>query len=319
MPSKPQTNKSPILYEEGHLGISTWCLPHLFKHTYLRLFRHSHTRSSNDSKSPTTHLHDQLPSTELIKLSRTLLLLQPDLVTLWNCRRHLILSGHLLVPSELKFSELVLQLKPKSATTFNYREWLFQAHHSSPTPSLVSDNAAERIGGDQAVDLLTEQRLQSELQLSLRCCEKYERNYYSWSHRAWIFQRLIPQIVGDNKDELYRRIVDDLAITRTYLEANISDYSCCHYRHILYRKLDSFGIPFERQYWNAITDEVEFCDRMLKLYTNKECFLLHRRAMISFVLRFRPHEQSLCQETEQYLFGLNRNNLDVFPENSLQF
>lgn len=290
-------------------------MPHLFKHTYLRLFpRSNHKTASSKEVKPhhTASPHDHLPANELEKLTRILLLLQPDLVTLWNARRNLILKDHLRVVSELKFSELVLQLKPKSASTFNYREWLFSTalnFHTAPL-QLVNN------GVDLEEELLSEQRIHAELTLSLKCCEKYERNYYAWSHRAWVFQRLIPRIATD-KEEIYRRVIEDLQVTQNYLEANISDYSCCHFRHNLFRKIAFFGIPFEERYWEMITREVEFCDRMLKLYEKKECFLLHRRAMLSFIFQFRPHDRQLCEVTEKYLFGLNRQNLDVFPENSL--
>lgn len=56
----------------------------------------------------------------------TILLLNPDIKTLWNKRRLLILDKKAQLDFELNFVRLVLSFKPKSQDALNYRKWLLR-------------------------------------------------------------------------------------------------------------------------------------------------------------------------------------------------
>ena len=61
-----------------------------------------------------------------------------------------------------RLCELALHRKPKSAGAWRFRSWLVLQHHV--------DHCCAVFDFDK------------ELALSLRCCDKYPRNYYGWAH-----------------------------------------------------------------------------------------------------------------------------------------
>lgn len=58
----------------------------------------------------------------------TILLLNPNIKTLWNKRRSLIQDKKSQPEFELHFIKLVLTYKPKAQDALNYRKWLLNEH-----------------------------------------------------------------------------------------------------------------------------------------------------------------------------------------------
>lgn len=63
-------------------------------------------------------------SDRLIKLMNVTLLLNPELNSLWNKRRELVILNFTEKHTELQFTKLVLSRKPKCNEAFSYRRWL---------------------------------------------------------------------------------------------------------------------------------------------------------------------------------------------------
>lgn len=67
---------------------------------------------------------NRLPITA-VKYLNCAILINPDVSTFWNVRRHLVERVQLSITQEFQFSALVLSKKPKSSEAFFYRRWLF--------------------------------------------------------------------------------------------------------------------------------------------------------------------------------------------------
>jgi hypothetical protein len=64
-------------------------------------------------------------SATIAKYLNCAILINPDVATFWNIRRHLVERVQLDSTSEFQFSTLVLSKKPKSSEAFFYRRWLY--------------------------------------------------------------------------------------------------------------------------------------------------------------------------------------------------
>jgi hypothetical protein len=134
-------------------------------------------------------------------LTRVLLCCVTECLTSWNIRRRLVLSGLINLQEELKFLEILHQLKPKSEQLFRYRRWIIK--QEDPTKISVL----------------------KELELCNRTAEIHFINYASWLHRRWVIQYF-----NVNIDE-------ELDRNRLWLEKNISDSSGFSFRaHLISKK-----------------------------------------------------------------------------------
>lgn len=140
--------------------------------------------------------HDELA----LKSSEGLLRANPDIVTLWNYRKEILLR---LIPSkeiiseELYLTEKCLQINPKSYSAWYHRNWVLDNVDPSP---------------DWNKELLL--------------CTKYlkldERNFHCWDYR---------QIVASKCQEPHE---NELKFTLEMIESNFSNYSAWHYRSKLF-------------------------------------------------------------------------------------
>ncbi|KPM06329.1 hypothetical protein QR98_0048030 [Sarcoptes scabiei] len=133
-------------------------------------------------------------------------------------RKILIRSKEYL--ADLEFSELVLERKPKCASVFNYREWIFNYFRQS---FLTDPELAENL-------------VANELRVTLKASDKYPRNYYAWSHRSWL---LLIFLKNFSFEFLIDKIIEDLRTTTEWLQKHISDYSCFQYRQHLFNFVHS--------------------------------------------------------------------------------
>lgn len=65
-------------------------------------------------------------SENLTRLLNVTLLINPELSTMWNKRREMVIKCLIEKSSELQFTRLVLSRKPKCNDAFAHRRWLLE-------------------------------------------------------------------------------------------------------------------------------------------------------------------------------------------------
>ncbi|CAH2988757.1 unnamed protein product [Chilo suppressalis] len=146
---------------------------------------------------------------ELLELTGNVLTSNPDIYTLWNIRREIIIiykkdvkmkeNMSKLYDSELQLTEYCLKINPKSYGSWHQREWVLTMR---PDP-----------------DWKTE----------LSLCNKYlkldERNFHTWDYRRFVINQCQPALK------------EEFDFTTEKLFDNFSNYSAWHYRSKMLVKL----------------------------------------------------------------------------------
>lgn len=104
-------NKSPVRVVDNHLGIESWCLKYVYQYAHQFIINQRRL--------------NRYPSLNIVKYLNCAILINPDVSTFWNIRRHLVERVQLSLTQEFHFSALVLSKKPKSSEAFFYRRWLY--------------------------------------------------------------------------------------------------------------------------------------------------------------------------------------------------
>uniref|UniRef100_A0A8I5UF39 Protein prenyltransferase alpha subunit repeat containing 1 n=1 Tax=Pongo abelii TaxID=9601 RepID=A0A8I5UF39_PONAB len=207
-------NRSPIVLVENKLGVESWCVKFLlpYVHNKLLLYR---TRKQ------------WLNRDELIDVTCTLLLLNPDFTTAWNVRKELILSGTLNPIKDLHLGKLALTKFPKSPETWIHRRWVLQQLiQETSLPSFVTKGNLGTIPAERAQRLI-----QEEMEVCGEAAGRYPSNYNAWSHRIWVLQHLAKLDV--------KILLDELSSTKHWASMHVSDHSGFHYRQFLLKSLIS--------------------------------------------------------------------------------
>ncbi|KAM9081866.1 protein prenyltransferase alpha subunit repeat-containing protein 1 isoform 4-T4 [Megaptera novaeangliae] len=226
-------NRSPIVLVENKLGVESWCVKFLlpYVHNKLLLYR---TRKQWLNKD------------ELIDVTCTLLLLNPDFTTAWNVRRcsrvckmrknqqrrllgrkELILSGTLNPIKDLHLGKLALTKFPKSPETWIHRRWVLQQLiQETSLPSFVTKGSLGIIPAER-----TQQLIREEMEVCGEAAGRYPSNYNAWSHRIWVLQHLAKLDV--------KILLDELSSTKHWASLHVSDHSGFHYRQFLLKSLVS--------------------------------------------------------------------------------
>ncbi|XP_073201308.1 protein prenyltransferase alpha subunit repeat-containing protein 1 isoform X5 [Lepidochelys kempii] len=205
-------NRSPIVLIENKLGVESWCVKLLlpYVHNKLLLYRQRKQWLNKD---------------ELIDITCTLLLLNPDFTTAWNVRKELILSGTLSPVKDLHLGKLALTKFPKSPETWIHRRWVLQ--------QLIQENSLPTLVTKGNLGTMPVERIQRLVQEEMDvCCEaagRYPSNYNAWSHRIWILQRLGKLDV--------KILLDELSSTKHWVSMHVSDHSGFYYRKFLIKSL----------------------------------------------------------------------------------
>ncbi|XP_077903671.1 protein prenyltransferase alpha subunit repeat-containing protein 1 isoform X2 [Ictidomys tridecemlineatus] len=207
-------NRSPIVLVENKLGVESWCVKFLlpYVHNKLLLYR---TRKQWLNKD------------ELIDVTCTLLLLNPDFTTAWNVRKELILSGTLNPIKDLHLGKLALTKFPKSPETWIHRRWVLQQLiQETSLPSFVTKGNLETIPSER-----TQRLIQEEMEVCGEAAGRYPSNYNAWSHRIWVLQHLAKLDI--------KILLDELSSTKHWASMHVSDHSGFHYRQFLLKSLMS--------------------------------------------------------------------------------
>ncbi|NXD16153.1 PTAR1 protein, partial [Nothocercus nigrocapillus] len=211
-------NRSPIVLVENKLGVESWCVKFLlpYVHNKLLLYRQRKQWLNKD---------------ELIDITCTLLLLNPDFTTAWNVRKELILSGTLNPFKDLHLGKLALTKFPKSPETWIHRRWVLQQLiQENSLPTLMTKGNL----GAAPVERV-HQLVQEEMDVCSEAAGRYPSNYNAWSHRIWVLQHLGKLTV--------KVLLDELSSTKCWVSTHVSDHSGFHYRQFLLNSLIGRTMP----------------------------------------------------------------------------
>ncbi|NWT34844.1 PTAR1 protein, partial [Cardinalis cardinalis] len=223
-------NRSPIVLVENKLGVESWCVKFLlpYVHNKLLLYRQRKQWLNKD---------------ELIDITCTLLLLNPDFTTAWNVRKELILSGALNPLKDLHLGKLALTKFPKSPETWIHRRWVLQ--------QLIQENSLPSLATRGNLGAAPVERIHRLVQEEMNVCSeaagRYPSNYNAWSHRIWVLQHLAKLTV--------KVLLDELSSTKYWVSTHVSDHSGFHYRQFLLnslilRTVTDKNIPVRKQVVN---------------------------------------------------------------------
>ncbi|XP_017398930.1 protein prenyltransferase alpha subunit repeat-containing protein 1 isoform X3 [Cebus imitator] len=308
-------NRSPIVLVENKLGVESWCVKFLlpYVHNKLLLYR---TRKQ------------WLNRDELIDVTCTLLLLNPDFTTAWNVRKELILSGTLNPIKDLHLGKLALTKFPKSPETWIHRRWVLQQLiQETSLPSPVTKGNLGTIPAERAQRLI-----QEEMEVCGEAAGRYPSNYNAWSHRIWVLQHLAKLDV--------KILLDELSSTKHWASMHVSDHSGFHYRQFLLKSLISqtvidssvmeqnslrsepaLVLPKDEEAAasteeprinlpHLLEEEVEFSTDLIDSYPGHETLWCHRRHI--FYLQHHLNGSQLSQAME--VDGLNDSSKQGYSQ-----
>ncbi|XP_020669816.3 protein prenyltransferase alpha subunit repeat-containing protein 1 isoform X1 [Pogona vitticeps] len=205
-------NRSPIVLVENKLGVESWCVKFLLPYVHNKLLHYRQRKQ-------------WLNKEELIDITCTLLLLNPDFTTAWNVRKELILSGTLNPVKDLHLGKLALTKFPKSPETWIHRRWVLQQFiQEKSLPTVVTKGNLETASPER-----TQQLVKEEMDVCCEAAGRYPSNYNAWSHRIWVLQNLAKL---NNKV-----LLDELSSTKHWVSMHVSDHSGFHYRQFLLKSL----------------------------------------------------------------------------------
>lgn len=197
-------NKSPVIHEGHKFALEAWCVKHVYYYCYNRLMEWKEQKKKADSST-------------VLQWSVAILLINPDVQMVWNVRKEMIISGHLLPKDELNFTAIVLTRKPKCADIFSQRKWL-----------LLNLLKKEHWWNNERKNEI----VRAEFEICGLAANKYPNNYHAWSHRIWIVQKLI--VV--TQEILHK----ELESNKEWITCHVSEHSGLQYRQFLFDLLASW-------------------------------------------------------------------------------
>lgn len=255
-------NKCPIIVTHNeighHLAIESWCISHIYTYCDSKLIHSSKVNCGTSTlKSLTPQLKDDL--------SKILILLNPGYTTAWNKRRQLLVDGILEPYDELKLSRLILKHKPKSPESITYRQMIIERF------LMVKLSSNE-----------LRMTLENELTVALEVASSYRSNYYAWTYRLWLFEKMISLMNSLEQMQLVEKEVEHI---RSWIERNVSDSSGYHYL----RQLRLMQITRDASVINSIVEhEIQFVEKMLQLYPSQQSLILHGKLCSRMTKIFSP-------------------------------
>ncbi|CAG9790860.1 unnamed protein product [Diatraea saccharalis] len=225
-------NKSPVLHLENCLGLESWCVKHVYMYCYSELMDKYFAKPKRKAQKPSS-----VNAERLTRLLNITLLINPELNSLWNKRREMVLNCFLQKSSELQFSKLVLSRKPKCNDAFAYRRWLLKEIFKDST---LQSNHINSLAND-------------EIYVCDLASDKSANNYHSWNHRIWIIN-LLKKCKNFDVQFLFIKEYD---FSERWLAKHVSDYSCFHYRQFCIENI--FLVSVER--WSTFDNHINGYNR----------------------------------------------------------
>lgn len=194
---------------------------------------------------------------------------------------------------EIRFTNLVFTLHPKSIDTWAYRcVPLLEALCRSSVLSNGShdDNnrrrwLAIRLIAAMTSDEARERFLDEQIGVCERLAEQKPRNYHAWSFRHWVVTKFATD------DELR----GELKRMNKWCETHITDHSGWNHRQHTVNQLLRRSSPDERSL--VLKEEYELLSGIMALYPTHEALWCHRRFIIHLLLRqYEDQKPLLGQE-----------------------
>jgi len=204
--------KSPAFFLEEHkLGISFWCIAPLYSYAF-KLF----TAVVKTLKGENSEI---LPAAakSLTDSSKVILMINPDMHTCWNIRKRIIKMGLIKYDDELKYLSVVFTKHPKSGAAWAHRRWILR--QVPPFKGLES-----KVLRDCPFECTA---FKDELKLCEFNASHNKNNYYAWTHREWLLDRISSK----------KGLLKELDWVRKFNSMHVSEYSGLHYRYQVLLKL----------------------------------------------------------------------------------
>ncbi|XP_053558492.1 protein prenyltransferase alpha subunit repeat-containing protein 1 isoform X2 [Bombina bombina] len=303
-------NRSPIVLVENKLGVESWCIKFLlpYVHNKLLLYRQKKRLLNRD---------------ELIDVTCTLLLLNPDFTTAWNVRKELIQLGALNPIKDLQLGKLALTKFPKSPETWIHRRWILQRFLQECAPPTAVTKEGSCPDPEERITTV----LQEEMQVCCEAAGRYPSNYNAWSHRIWVIQHL-----GKLNVKL---LLDELSSTKHWVSMHVSDHSGFHYRQFLLKSLldrslvdcensrkvtnlcpskQNLCLPREGEIsWDPtifehlllLKEEMELISDLINSYPGHETLWCHRRQIFNLIHHLHsekshsPNQQAMSSDSSE--------------------
>ncbi|CAA0841317.1 Protein prenylyltransferase superfamily protein [Striga hermonthica] len=258
---QPDDGSSDIFWHHGHkLGICTFVLVPLYRaardafmDAYNRYVISCDSREKTGDELDGNALFLDIMEKEVMKHSKTLLLLSCDFGTAWNSRK-VIVSKKQLLPmfiDELLLSALILSFSPKSERAWSHRRWVIK---------MIAAKCAN-----------LQEILGRESELVKTLAEKSKMNYRAWNHRCWMVSYMSNS-----------QVLLELKASRDWAELHVADNSCFHYRaRLLLQMVENLqlhkdglsGAEFHKTWKN----ELDWIGMLISRYLGREALWLHRR------------------------------------------
>ena len=192
-----------------------------------------------------------------MELNGKLLLLNPDISTLWNHRRRVFIDTkqestttmdtlNTILTQELKLTEGAIAKNTKSYYAWFHRKWCIQNLTSLPSQTTASSPDPATTASTESIPstsspVTTVFNPQNEILLCNKLLDLDERNFHCWSYRRWF-------------TETYAITIDvELQFTLDRIQKNFSNYSAWHQRsYLLQKKYIHTLIPL-----SILTEELE--------------------------------------------------------------
>ncbi|KAH8294462.1 hypothetical protein KR018_008819 [Drosophila ironensis] len=296
IPKETNCNKSPVVHVEHNLGLESWCAQHVYDHAHRTLVFHRRQTWQQQLRT----MQQQSQSDALVKYLNVALLINPDVTTFWHIRRQLVQKNRLSINKELQFSALILSTKPKSNEAFAYRRWLY------------SFQSADAIDWP------------NEIGICERAADRCASNYHAWSHRQWILQsgpcllqselmrteKFMRKHISDYSCYHYRQVLlnrayelcfalptegsgsSSLASLQQLLahnygldcEAKAEDLLNLMLPDIKPSSVNEKRLRSFLYCCNVAAHDMRLCAEQRIMYGARDCFELHRRAALKFIV-----------------------------------
>ncbi|CAB3244025.1 unnamed protein product [Arctia plantaginis] len=221
-------NKSPVLHLENCLGLESWCVKHVYMYCYSELMDKYFTKPKRKIAKPSS-----MNSERLSRLLNVTILINPDITSLWNKRREMVMKSLLEKSRELQFTKLVLSRKPKCNDAFGYRRWIIEA--------ILKDDAVQ--------SNYIENIINDDLQICEIASDKSPNNYHSWNHRMWILKTL--KNIRKQFDLNFIHI-KEYGFSERWSSKHVSDFSCFHYRQFCIQNIFTIKDDSWRSFENTV-------------------------------------------------------------------
>ncbi|KAE8887022.1 hypothetical protein PF003_g29084 [Phytophthora fragariae] len=196
---------------------------------------------------------------QLLHCTRAVLLISADFYSAWNTRKSFVTRGWLDALDEVKFTNLVFTLHPKSIDTWAYRRWL-------------AIRLCESLSGDDLRVFFDQQ-----IEVCSRLAEQKPRNYHAWSFRHWIVSRLPLDLT-----------LKELDAMETWCRTHVTDHSGWNHRqhalNELTKRYRGDG-DVDDVVRNLVLAEYQFVLNIMAPYPTHEALWCHRRYVVQRLLQ----------------------------------